>query len=171
MLGVSVLRRCTRGNTSRVGVKSTRVIKRTCVASIGKKTVTHELPTESVSIETNVIGQLDPLRKVGIVFTCTVCQTRSAKSFSHKSYTEGTVIFTLLWVHSLSSLFPPPNFLVQWGHLHHSTFLAWTSGFTYSSFPSFSLLLYPSFIPSPSSSSSSFFWTSICLSSSNFLLF
>jgi len=41
-----------------------------------------------------VVGQLDPNRKLAIIFTCTVCNTKNAKTFSHMSYTKGVVIIT-----------------------------------------------------------------------------
>jgi len=32
------------------------------------------------------------MRKLAIIFTCTVCNTRSAKTFSYLSYTKGVVL-------------------------------------------------------------------------------
>jgi len=51
-----------------------------------------------VAAETNTnsveIGSIDPLRKLALIFTCTVCNTRNARTFSYLSYTKGVVIAT-----------------------------------------------------------------------------
>ena len=44
----------------------------------------------SASTSTHELGTVSP--KMGIVFTCKVCSTRSAHTFSKKSYTKGIVI-------------------------------------------------------------------------------
>jgi len=49
---------------------------------------------ETDELKSTVVGQLDPHRKLAIIFTCTVCSTRNAKTFSHMSYTKGVVIIT-----------------------------------------------------------------------------
>eukprot|EP01127_Copromyxa_protea_P018809 TRINITY_DN5999_c0_g1_i1.p1 TRINITY_DN5999_c0_g1~~TRINITY_DN5999_c0_g1_i1.p1 ORF type:complete len:173 (-),score=23.92 TRINITY_DN5999_c0_g1_i1:173-664(-) len=76
------------------------VIRRTSYINTTRRMCsTHALPppgttvdVESAAKEGNVIGTIDPERKLGILFTCTVCQTRSAKTFSYTSYTKGVVI-------------------------------------------------------------------------------
>lgn len=43
---------------------------------------------------TQVLGRLDPNRKLTMVFTCNVCNTRSAKQFSWLAYNHGVVLVT-----------------------------------------------------------------------------
>jgi hypothetical protein len=43
---------------------------------------------------TQVLGRLDPNRKLTMVFTCNVCNTRSAKQFSWLAYYHGVVLVT-----------------------------------------------------------------------------
>eukprot|EP01124_Arcella_intermedia_P016436 TRINITY_DN2303_c0_g1_i2.p1 TRINITY_DN2303_c0_g1~~TRINITY_DN2303_c0_g1_i2.p1 ORF type:complete len:208 (+),score=46.57 TRINITY_DN2303_c0_g1_i2:50-673(+) len=39
------------------------------------------------------VGTIDPaLRRLALIFTCTVCNTRNSRTFSYLSYTEGVVI-------------------------------------------------------------------------------
>lgn len=42
--------------------------------------------------EGHVIGNINEYRMLTLVFTCNKCQTRSARKFSHNSYTKGIVI-------------------------------------------------------------------------------
>ena len=48
-----------------------------------------ESKVHGTHVEAATIGTIDPGRKMGIVFTCTVCENRCAKTFSHISYTKG----------------------------------------------------------------------------------
>eukprot|EP00934_Nitzschia_sp_Nitz4_P003310 Nitzschia sp. Nitz4//scaffold13_size275219//147652//148332//NITZ4_000882-RA/size275219-processed-gene-0.160-mRNA-1//-1//CDS//3329536038//3300//frame0 len=52
----------------------------------------HELG--SAPEDTSVPGAEKGGRKLAVVFTCTVCNTRSAKRFTERAYTQGVVIVT-----------------------------------------------------------------------------
>jgi hypothetical protein len=41
-----------------------------------------------------VLGNINEDRKLGVIFECTVCHNKCAKTFSHHSYTKGIVIIT-----------------------------------------------------------------------------
>eukprot|EP01126_Amoeba_proteus_P004278 TRINITY_DN11440_c0_g1_i2.p1 TRINITY_DN11440_c0_g1~~TRINITY_DN11440_c0_g1_i2.p1 ORF type:complete len:147 (-),score=23.34 TRINITY_DN11440_c0_g1_i2:78-518(-) len=78
-----MLRRTTRSILQVRGPKHTVNVQYKMCTNLGSETA-----------EKVTLGSIDPNRRLGIVFTCTVCQHRCGKTFSYLSYTKGVVIIT-----------------------------------------------------------------------------